>query len=246
MSEKLQKAAKKLVKELSGLNFSLPVTNTYNPLVYAWEPHQIYLEKFGNGKKRVLFLGMNPGPWGMAQTGVPFGEIAAVSDWMGINTLVATPENEHPKRPIQGFGCPRSEVSGKRLWGLFSELYPDPDDFFAEHFVTNFCPLVWMGETGKNITPDKLPRVESEPVDTACRWHLAQMIQEIQPEFLIGVGAFAEKQIKATIKEHVPAYRGEIGKILHPSPASPAANKGWAEAATRQLKDLGVWSGGSS
>lgn len=241
MSEKLQKAAKKLIKELSGLSFSAPVTNTYNPLVYAWEPHQIYLEKFGCGKKRVLFLGMNPGPWGMAQTGVPFGEIAAVSDWMGISALVATPENEHPKRPIQGFGCPRSEVSGKRLWGLFSEVYPDPNDFFAEHFVTNFCPLVWMGETGKNITPDKLPRTESEPVDVACRLHLAQLIQEIQPEFLIGVGAFAEKQLKATIQEHMPAYNGKIGRILHPSPASPAANRGWAEAATKQLKDLGVW-----
>ena len=201
----------------------------------------MYLEKFANGTKRVLFLGMNPGPWGMAQTGVPFGEVAAVADWMGISTLVGTPENEHPKRPIQGFGCPRSEVSGQRLWGLFSEKYPDSCDFFAEHFVANFCPLIWMAESGKNITPDKLPRTESEPVEEACRWHLAQMIQEMQPEFLIGVGAFAEKQFKDTIHGYMPAYAGKIGKILHPSPASPIANRGWAEAATKQLEELGVW-----
>jgi len=223
-----------MVKDLSSLSFSSPVTHTYNPLVYAWEPHALYLEKYAKGKKRVLFLGMNPGPWGMAQTGVPFGEISAVSDWMGI-------QNEHPKRPIQGFGCPRSEVSGKRLWGLFSELYPKAENFFSEHFVTNFCPLVWMGETGRNITPDKLPKTESEPVDDVCRWHLAQMINEMQPEFLIGVGAFAEKQLKATVQEHMPAYAAKIGKILHPSPASPAANRGWAEAATKQLKEQGVW-----
>ena len=241
MSEKLQKAAKKLVKELSGLTFSAPVTHVYNPLVYAWEPHSIYLEKYGSGKKRVLFLGMNPGPWGMAQTGVPFGEIPAVSDWMEINTLVGTPENEHPKRPIQGFGCPRSEVSGKRLWGLFADRYPNADDFFKDHFVTNFCPLVWMGETGKNITPDKLSRSESEPVDKACRAHLAQQIQEMEPDFLIGVGAFAEKQLKTTLKEHIPDYEGIVGKVLHPSPASPAANRGWAEAAMKQLKEQGVW-----
>ena len=241
MSEVVKKAAKKLIKDLSGLSFSVPVTHTYNPLVYAWEPHQIYLEKFAGGKKRVLFLGMNPGPWGMAQTGVPFGEIAAVSDWMYINTLVAAPENEHPKRPIQGFGCPKSEVSGKRLWGLFSEIYPDAKDFFAEHYVTNFCPLVWMGETGKNITPDKLPKAESGPVDAACRRHLVKLIQQMQPEFLIGVGAFAEKQLKVTIAEYLPAYKGKIGRMLHPSPASPAANRGWAEAATKQLKDYGVW-----
>lgn len=241
MSDILQRAAKKLIKELSGLSFSAPVTHTYNPLVYAWEPHQVYLEKFGQGKKRVLFLGMNPGPWGMAQTGVPFGEVAAVSDWMGISTLVAAPENEHPKRPIQGFGCPKSEVSGKRLWGLFSEHYPDPSDFFKDHFVTNFCPLVWMGETGRNITPDKLSRAEMEPVEVACKWHLAQQIQEMQPEFLIGIGAFAEKQLKATIDEHLPAYSGKIGKILHPSPASPAANRGWAEVALKQMKEQGIW-----
>ncbi|MGJ8656870.1 MAG: uracil-DNA glycosylase family protein [Akkermansiaceae bacterium] len=241
MSEQLQRVAKRLISKLSGLRFSEPVTHTYNPLVYAWEPHQIYLERFGQGKKRVLFLGMNPGPWGMAQTGVPFGEISAVSDWMGISSLVAAPENEHPKRPIQGFGCPRSEVSGKRLWGLFSELYPNACDFFADHFVTNFCPLVWMGETGKNITPDKLSRSEMEPVDAACRWHLAQQINAMQPEFLIGVGAFAEKQFKATIKEYMPDYKGKIGRVLHPSPASPAANRGWAEAATKQLKEQGVW-----
>jgi single-strand selective monofunctional uracil DNA glycosylase len=32
-----------------------------------------------------------------------------------------------------------------------------------------------------------------------------------------------------------------LGKVLHPSPASPAANRGWAEAATRQLIEQGVW-----
>lgn len=241
MSDTLQKAAKRMVRELSGLHFSAPVTHVYNPLVYAWEPHQLYLKRYGRGKKRVLFLGMNPGPWGMAQTGVPFGEVAAVSEWMGIHTLVATPENEHPKRPVQGFGCPRSEVSGRRLWGLFSERFPCADDFFADHFVTNFCPLVWMGETGRNITPDKLLAGEVGPVDAACRWHLAQMIKEMQPEFLIGVGVFAEKQFKATLAEYFPRYEGKVGKVLHPSPASPAANRGWAEAATKQLQDMGVW-----
>lgn len=241
MSEILKQAAKELVDELSGLRFSDPVTHVYNPIDYAWAPHALYLEKYAQGKKKVLFLGMNPGPWGMAQTGVPFGEIEAVSEWMGINTLVNQPANEHPKRPIQGFGCPRSEVSGKRLWGLFSELYPRSEDFFRDHYVTNFCPLVWMGETGRNITPDKLKKSESAPVDEACRKHLAVIIQEQNPDYLIGVGAFAEKQLQATVKDHLPDFKGSIAKILHPSPASPAANRGWAEAASKQLKEIGCW-----
>nr|WP_240610589.1 single-stranded DNA-binding protein [Rubritalea profundi] len=185
MITELEAAAQELIRDLAPLRFSDPVSHTYNPLEYAWTPHQQYLSRFGSGKKRVLFLGMNPGPWGMAQVGVPFGEIPAVRDWMGIETAVEKPANEHPKRPIEGFSCQRSEVSGRRLWGLFAERYSLADDFFADHFVANFCPLVWMGETGRNITPDKLPKSESAPVDEACRLHLSKTIALLEPEFLI-------------------------------------------------------------
>lgn len=241
MIQELEDAAQELIDALSPLTFSAPVTHTYNPLEYAWESHLEYLKRFACSKKRVLFLGMNPGPWGMAQTGVPFGEIPAVRDWMGIDMPVSKPKNEHPKRIIEGFACQRSEVSGRRLWGLFAERYPNADDFFADHFVANFCPLVWMAETGRNITPDKLAKAESAPVDTACRAHLAKLIQLLEPEFLIGVGAFAEKQLKETAKLHLPNKTFTIGKILHPSPASPLANKGWPEVPIKQLHDLGVW-----
>jgi len=240
-AKKLQTAAKALIKELSPLTFSAPVTHTYNPLEYAWKPHVEYLNKFANTKKRVLFLGMNPGPWGMAQTGIPFGEIDAVRDWMQIETSVTTPSNEHPKRPITGFQTTRSEVSGRRLWGMFAEHYPNAEDFFADHFVSNFCPLVWMADTGRNITPDKLPKSESTPVDIACRKHLAKTIEILQPEHLIGVGAFAEKQLIATTKEHLPKNTFKIGKILHPSPASPIANKYWPQKAIDQLKEQTIW-----
>ena len=242
MIKELEAAAQELIEELAPLSFSDPVSHTYNPLEYAWAPHREYLQRFAATKKRVFFLGMNPGPWGMAQIGVPFGEIPAVRDWMKITDAVDKPANEHPKRPIEGFDCTRSEVSGRRLWGLFAERYPNADDFFADHFVSNFCPLVWMGETGRNITPDKLPKSESAPVDMACRKHLAKQIELLNPEFLIGVGAFAEKQLKATVKEYFPEKDFKIGKILHPSPASPAANKGWPAVPEQQLIDLGIWS----
>lgn len=241
ISDQLKAAAQDLNKALGPLKFSAPVTHTYNPLEYAWTPHALYLEKFANSKKRVLFLGMNPGPWGMAQNGVPFGEIDAVKNWMNICTSVNKPKNEHPKRPITGFETTRSEVSGRRLWGLFAEQFSKAEDFFADHFVTNFCPLVWMADTGRNITPDKLTKAESTPVDIACRKHLAKIIGLLEPEYLIGVGAFAEKQLIATTKEHLPNNTFKIGKILHPSPASPLANKGWPTVPTQQLKDLGIW-----
>lgn len=228
-------AADDLRKKLRGLTFPDPVAFTYNPLEYAWDRHCDYLSRFGSGIKKVLFLGMNPGPYGMAQTGVPFGEIPHVRDWLGISGPVETPKPEHPKRPVTGFDCERSEVSGRRLWGLFAELFDSADHFSKDHFIANFCPLVWMKDTGANLTPDKLPRDCMEPVEEACRDHLARLIEILQPEKLIGVGAFAEKQLASVKSDH-----HILGKILHPSPASPAANRDFAGTATRQLKELGI------
>jgi len=197
------------------------------------------LQRYGKGRKRVLFLGMNPGPFGMAQTGVPFGEVAAVRDWMGIEEPVGKPEREHPKRPVQGFACPKSEVSGRRLWGLFAERFGPAENFFREHFVVNYCPLVWMSASGANLTPDKLSATEMVPVEEACLMHLAETIRTTKPEWLVGVGAFAEARLQQAAAQVGGSF--SIGRVLHPSPASPAANRGWAEAATKQLVGQGVW-----
>ena len=235
MKHPLVKAADDLRKQLRDLTFPDPVACTYNPLEYAWDRHCDYLTKFGSGQKKVLFLGMNPGPYGMAQTGVPFGEIPHVRDWLGISGPVGKPDPEHKKRPVTGFDCERSEVSGRRLWGLFAELFGTAETFFDDHFIANFCPLVWMKDTGANLTPDKLPRESMAPVEKACSAHLKKIIEILQPTQLIGVGGFAEKQLAA-------ANPGEaiLGRILHPSPASPAANRDFAGTATKQLKELGL------
>jgi single-strand selective monofunctional uracil DNA glycosylase len=232
-------STQRLSRELEDLEFSAPVAGVYRPLEYAWKPHQRYLERFAGGKKRVVFLGMNPGPFGMVQTGVPFGEVAAVRDWMGIRESVGKPAAEHPKRPVEGFDCQRSEVSGRRLWGLFAERFGPAEAFFADHFVLNYCPLVWMSATGANLTPDKLPSAEMAPVEQACLKHLCEVIGLLKPSFLIGVGGFAEERLLLAAGE--TGSKARVGRILHPSPASPAANRGWAEAASRQLTALGVW-----
>ena len=162
----LETSAKDLCRALERLHFGAPVTHVYNPLVYAWAAHREYLRRYGRGPKRVVFFGMNPGPFGMAQTGVPFGEIAAVRDWLRIDMPIDKPELEHPKRPVDGFACKRSEVSGKRLWGLFAERFGTPEAFFAEHFVANYCPLGFYETSGCNRTPDKIRACEIGPEGT--------------------------------------------------------------------------------
>ena len=101
----------RLRKDVAPLRFGNPVTHVYNPLEYASAPYAAYLRAYGGSRKRVVFLGMNPGPFGMVQTGVPFGDVGHVRDWLGIEAAVGRPPRIHPKRPIDGFACQRSEVS---------------------------------------------------------------------------------------------------------------------------------------
>ncbi|MCM5571501.1 single-stranded DNA-binding protein [Burkholderiaceae bacterium FT117] len=251
-ADRLVEAALALRAEVDAMRFSAPVNHVYDPLDYAWAGHEAYLRRYGDGRRRVVFLGMNPGPFGMMQTGVPFGEVAAVRDWMGIEAPIARPAAEHPKRPIEGFGCQRSEVSGRRLWGWAAERFGSAERFFADCFVLNYCPLVFLEESGRNLTPDKLPAAELAPLLRACDAHLRAALAALRPDWLIGIGGWAMKRAGAALADApvdtdagngppAPAHPPRIDTILHPSPASPAANRGWAPAVDRRLGELGVF-----
>ena len=227
---RLRDATKKLA-------FALPVTHVYNPLDYAWAAHEAYLRRYAASPKRVLFMGMNPGPFGMVQTGVPFGEVEAVRDWLGIRAPIKPPPHVHPKRPVTGFDCPRSEPSGRRLWGLFRERFGTPEAFFREHMVANYCPLAFVEASSRNRTPDKLPPAERDALFALCDEHARETARVLQPQWVIGIGGFAAKRAE----EVLDATNVKVGCILHPSPANPLANKDWAGTATAQLQALGVW-----
>jgi len=228
------------VPELDRMVFTKPVECVYNPLVYAWDLHRQYLERFGRGKKQVVMLGMNPGPFGMVQTGVPFGEVEAVRTWLGLRGEVSKPAVEHPKRPILGLESPRSEVSGRRLWGWAAQRFITPQRFARRFFVYNYCPLAFLSETGANLTPDKLKRAETTPLFAACDRTLRKVIAAVEPEWLVGIGAFAETRIRQIFAEEVGAGSVRVGRIPHPSPASPAANRGWEKLADAAFAELGI------
>ncbi len=224
------------INALNKLKFSPPVTHVYNPLEYARKSHDLYLHRFGKPSKEIVLLGMNPGPWGMVQTGVPFGEIQAVKEWMGIDATIGAPDNMHPKRPVEGFLCKKSEVSGRRLWGWAKARFKTPQQFFSRFFVANYCPLVFMEESGKNRTPDKLKKEEKEALFKICNQTLRELVTYLRPTYVIGVGAFAEKQASSALK----GMDIRIGRITHPSPANPRANKGWEKFVEQELLELGI------
>lgn len=230
----LAQISRRLAKRVNAIDTSSAAPYCYNPLDYARAPHEAYLERYGGGKKQCVLLGMNPGPFGMAQTGIPFGDVKLVRDFLGITAPVQKPKKEHPRRPIEGFDCRRSEVSGSRLWGWVRHRFEAPEPFFERFFVVNYCPLVFMGNTGANVTPDKLPRSLRESIEAACDQALIEIVDLLNPEWVIGIGAFAQKRAEKALQGP------RIGTLLHPSPASPKANRGWAEEAERQLEALGI------
>jgi single-strand selective monofunctional uracil DNA glycosylase len=232
----LWNVSQELSRRLRGLTFGPPVTHVYNPLEYAAAPHRLYLERYGAGPKEVLLLGMNPGPWGMAQTGVPFGEVQLVRDWLGVEAPVDRPAQEHPKRPVEGFSCLRREVSGQRLWGWARDAFGTPEAFFSRFFVGNYCPLIFLEAGGRNRTPDKLPAAERQALFEACDDALWRTVELLQPVWVVGVGRFAEGRASVALE----GMDVRIATVLHPSPASPAANAGWEPQAKRQLTSLGI------
>lgn len=232
----LVQVSRALEKAVSELEFSDPVTHVYNPLQYARRPHEAYLRRFGGGSKEVVLVGMNPGPFGMAQTGVPFGDVALVRDWMGIQAPVDRPEAEHPKRPVLGFDCPRSEVSGSRVWGWAADRFGTPEAFFARFFVLNYCPLVFLEASGRNRTPDKLRAPERDALLPVCDDALRRAVRILKPTHVVGIGVWATRRAREALGDAV----AEVGTVLHPSPASPKANRGWAPQAEDDLRRIGI------
>jgi single-strand selective monofunctional uracil DNA glycosylase len=234
---KLSRVSRELLTQVDRLRFGAPVACVYNPLAYAWDPHEQYLARYGTGQKRVLLVGMNPGPFGMVQTGVPFGDVGAVRRWLKIQGTVTRPAREHPKRPVLGFECSRSEVSGTRVWGWAEQRFGTPQKFFRDFFIHNYCPLAFVEDSGRNRTPDKLAAPEREPLFDACDLALARVVELLEPKFVIGIGTFAEQRIHQALGEEAGVT---VSCILHPSPASPLANRNWAATIEAQLAEVGV------
>ena len=233
LPDELARIARRLSRDLRGVKAGTAVACTYDPLDYGWSAHAAYLS-LARARPRALLLGMNPGPFGMVQTGVPFGEVEAARTFLGISSGVRAPRVQHPKRPVLGFACTRSEVSGRRFWGLMQQEFGTAARFFRAGFVWNWCPLAFMSASGANVTPDKLGSSARTTIERACDRALAQVVAALEPRMVIGVGAFASDCARRALGEHLPVHT-----VLHPSPASPAANRGWDPAARSQLRACG-------
>ncbi|XP_014609875.1 PREDICTED: single-strand selective monofunctional uracil DNA glycosylase-like isoform X1 [Polistes canadensis] len=235
ISERLLLIEQELCQQLKTIKFPSKVEYVYNPIIYAFEVHAKYVQTYCNESKKILFLGMNPGPWGMSQTGVPFGEISMVRDWLKIQGFIGKPSKEQPDRKVTGFDCKRSEISGKRLWGLFKDLCGTPQNFFKHSYVHNYCPIALMDRKGKNITPADLKKEEQKLIHELCDQALSKIIQLLDVKIVVGVGRFAEKRAQAVVS--ADNLSAQVLWITHPSPRS-VGNQNWDEKTKQRLHDL--------
>lgn len=236
----LEEAASQLSRRCAQISKTLSgkVSFVYNPLEYAWEVHKNYLTKYGQLGAKTVLLGMNPGPWGMGQTGVAFGDIDKVKNYLNLSGSVTEPPTTHSKRPVYGLATTRNEVSGTRLWGIIEEIFGGACEAHSKLFVVNHCPLMMFDENGKNLTPDKLSGEAAAELMRVCDEHLAEVVQSLGAERVIGVGAYAEKQAKKALS----GCAVEVSRIPHPSPASPLANRNggadWREAVRLAFSEI--------
>ncbi|XP_077644807.1 single-strand selective monofunctional uracil DNA glycosylase [Lonchura striata] len=215
-----------------------PVAAVYAPLEYAWEPHRRFVRRFLRRPPAVLFLGMNPGPFGMAQTGVPFGDAWHVREWLRVSGAVQRPPGEHPKRPVLGLRCPRAEVSGGRFWGLVRSLCPEPRAFFRRCFVHNLCPLLFLAASGRNVAPPELRAAERERLLAPCSAALAAAVAALGVRLVVAVGRVAELRARRALRD--AGLPVPVAWIPHPSPRNARANRGWRSEARARLAELGV------
>jgi single-strand selective monofunctional uracil DNA glycosylase len=226
--------ARRLRDDISALRFGGLVGHVYNPLTYAWAPHREYLERYGR-EPSVLIVGMNAGYFGMAQTGVPFGDVEMVRDWLGIERPIERPENEHPKRPIVGFSCRRHEVSGQRLWGWARDTFDTPAHFFSRFFVLNYCPLCFLAEGGANLALDKVPVASRKTLLLACDRALGAAAHALKIRYAIGLGRFAAERVATILGD-----TAICGGAPHPSPANARVGQNWANEMNRALAARGI------
>ena len=224
ISEQLKDAALRLSEDCNRGSSRIlrhkSVAHVTNPLDYAWAYHEQFLDKWSGFGAKTLLLGMNPGPYGMAQTGVPFGATAMAREILQIEERqVITPEGAHPKRPIEGLSMERQEVSGTRFWSMLSDHYGSTEAIFSNIFVVNHCPLLILAETGRNVTPVDLPKSIIEPVLKACDRTLESVVNIMGIDSVVGVGNYAKKRAQSVLNDV------DIDAMWHPSPASPLANR---------------------
>ncbi|XP_037927861.1 single-strand selective monofunctional uracil DNA glycosylase-like [Teleopsis dalmanni] len=205
------------------------ITHIYNPVEYAADLHCEYLRKYLDRPKRVVFLAVHPEQNGMAQTGVPFGNVSTVRDMMKLCGEVKQPNRLHPKHPVLGLNCHINEPSGVRFWGLMDKIAGSLDTFSEQCFVHTFCPLLFFNEYGRTIEPCVLPFEIKYPMRDLLVEALCKEMKLVQPEIIVVTGNYVYNGLQRS-----ELYAKTLLVMTNPHPWVPN-NHNWVRRSERWL-----------
>jgi len=213
----------------------------------------------------VLVVGMNPGPHGMAQTGVPFTD-----PWIVDELDLQAPRADVPPADIPAVGSWRHrshrargvlgskrEESAKRLWPLLREICapyaavgPSADKIAEatrrvcnEVLLVNALPICWLDPAGKNVSAEQVEKRAPAQVREGLRDLVNEWLQAVadilRPAAVIGVGRWAREFVTDLDVDHFVEIPFRDG-IKHPSPSagSEAAWRAEAEPILRRAVEL--------
>ena len=96
------------------------------------------------------------------------------------------------------------------------------------------CPLLFLSSSGKNVTPPELPADARRQLNAACDRALIDVLRLLCVRTVVAVGKYTENRVRSLLRD-AAITDVRVAVIIHPSPASPAANKAWSDTALAQL-----------
>jgi single-strand selective monofunctional uracil DNA glycosylase len=221
-----------------------------NPGRYGERWHARFRRAYPMSPRPLLVFGLNPGPYGMAQTGVPFTDLKRLESALpGLwKDLVAS--GEPVTRP--GLAPPSLarhltrtfESSSVRVYRFLERAYGRPELALREVVFVNPCPLLFIDpETGANRTPADLPRAlrarkAAELVhafEELRRATVLEAVAELEPRGAILLG----RDVAAAVGEALRAALGarSVVEWEHPARAVPET---WSRGLADELRKRGL------
>jgi len=213
-----------------------------DPTSYAFGNYTRFMQLAASGPRLALFVGMNPGPHGMAQTGIPFGDVDTARVLLGgadtIDPLPGLRAASGAAWDCKGLAYHRGEQSGMRLWSALSQLCGSPQAALERCCIVNYCPLYMVGPELENITPSDLPRRHdiTRALEAACDEHLRQLVLGLEVKTVLSFGSYAH----ASARRALSGFPVDFYTTPHPSPRRGSAAEWIASALPLLAGVLGV------
>jgi single-strand selective monofunctional uracil DNA glycosylase len=219
-----------------------------DPGRYGERWHHRFRRCYPVGPRPLLVFGLNPGPYGMAQTGVPFTDLKRLEfhlprlwrELLAAREPVALPGLAPPS--LRPFLTRTFESSSVRVYKFLERAFGSAEQAFRRVAFVNPCPLLFIDRaTGENRTPADLPRAAPRLMrefDALRRTTVLEAVSELEARGAVLLGKDVARAAAPALRAALPA--DSVLEWEHPARAVPEtwarglheslAARGWIDA----------------